>query len=724
MTNPYLNLKKSTGETGANPYLTKTPTTPTTPEHPISTSSKFIGPVRPQESGGTEHEQRIAKMREFGDKSQSKFTKEIKSTLLGWERITHGLSTMFAKGMLDMSVTPAGAPKKGEEPKPLPEGVELKGTRIGGNLIFQRLQTTQERRDALSQEDKETINATLDSLKGQAKQYANDAQFFAEIGMGALAGAPLASNVAEQAAIKAGLPILKRLTIAGGANAIENTGIIAAQAFSEGRSPTSEELILSSVMGFAIPFAAGGTSAMSRSLAKWAEDMFKGGMDASIKGTKLDVENVFTKAGEKHGNYIKEIIEKEGVPKPKSPTEHAALSNVTDTMSRQLLGIDEGKINPKVVREAVDQALKRAGKDGVQVDSIKNAGEFLDSQVAKISKLEEGLDVKPTKGIDELLDEARNFKTADEFVEAKTTPFGGFRASVEDMIFDRLPDGTKFTRGEVTITKQGDKLFPTGKNVTKTLKNSNILLGKDGSIQIDALYSKASFVRDVGISVKSQLTDIFNKAKGEAQLIKKVTVKKVVKPKTEVKPKTVTVSREKVPIGKGEKRVSKLEARTKTKTQLKNLSEDNIEDLGLSTYNTMNKPDTIKRATEYVHKTPEDDLMAILRGEKLPPKDLNTNSIYVAMYNSAKGDMVLATKLASISSTAGGQNLSILTELSKNSPVRYLAKMSRDRVEALGGKERFRIVRKAETQAIKKSIKKATPDKHEWKSFIDEIMCK
>lgn len=191
------------------------------------------------------------------------------------------------------------------------------------------------------------------------------------------------------------------------------------------------------------------------------------------------------------------------------------------------------------------------------------------------------------------------------------------------------------------------------------------------------------------------------------------------KSQTEVKPKTVSVPREQLPVkSKGTEKSSRLEARV---TQSLDKTPQEIKDQLGSTYKQMSKPEQIKKATQYVTENPE-EAMAVLRGDREAPKGLLKNSIYVAMENSAIGDVDLARKLASLSSTRAGQELSILTEINPDSPVKAIREVIKVREEALTkrGKDVVKSI-KEESAKIKARVK--TADKYDWNNFIKSIQC-
>lgn len=234
---------------------------------------------------------------------------------------------------------------------------------------------------------------------------------------------------------------------------------------------------------------------------------------------------------------------------------------------------------------------------------------------------------------------------------------------------------------------------------------------------------------------KSQLTSIYNEAVKTAPK-KAVPVKpqKVAEPKKAVKvvekpvkkavgvvPKEkVKVSRSQLPVEskEGKVKISRLEQRVKE--SLTNAS-DEVKDL--STYGEMNKPDQIADATKYVLKN-TDEAIAVLQGDIPEPKGLLKNSIYVALHNLAIGDVDLATKLTTLSATRSGQELSILTELNPNSPVKWMTKLQERKIEVMGGNEKIKATRSSDIKATKNTVKESLPKKSDWQKFIEEIKCK
>lgn len=186
---------------------------------------------------------------------------------------------------------------------------------------------------------------------------------------------------------------------------------------------------------------------------------------------------------------------------------------------------------------------------------------------------------------------------------------------------------------------------------------------------------------------------------------------------------TMKVPQENLPVGTGKEKVSRLEARVTD--NLKSMTPEQRDAIGLSTYKEMNKKENIAAAVDYVTKNPA-DVIKILSHEMEPPKGILRNSIYVAADNLAHEDAALARKLASLSSTRAGQELSILTEINPDSPVSAMREISQARIQAVEKRLKSRSVEKTRSQVvktIKENITKSLPKKDDWVSFVDSIKC-
>jgi len=181
-----------------------------------------------------------------------------------------------------------------------------------------------------------------------------------------------------------------------------------------------------------------------------------------------------------------------------------------------------------------------------------------------------------------------------------------------------------------------------------------------------------------------------------------------------------------LPIGEGKEKVSKLAARVQGVTG--KATPEEIERLGLRTYNQMNNKDAIAKSAELVTKN-WDDGLKVLEGKINPPAGTNEGSIYVAMTQLAKDDSSgkLATDLMGLKATAMGQNIEILKELDKNNPVKHIDDLVKRTIEAKGGDKKIKTARVSSTKQLKpgfeSTIKKSTPTRQSWGEFIASIRC-
>lgn len=194
---------------------------------------------------------------------------------------------------------------------------------------------------------------------------------------------------------------------------------------------------------------------------------------------------------------------------------------------------------------------------------------------------------------------------------------------------------------------------------------------------------------------------------------------------TELQKESVSVQKNQLPVGEGKQKASKLEARMKG--VIGKISDDQIKDLGLSTYQKMNRQETIGKAAEFVTNNP-DEALEVLSGQREAPDGIPPEALYVAMLESIPStqdakQLTIATKLASLQATAIGQRLSLLAEIDPDSPVKLLNDIVKVREETARSKY-GKDVTKAKTKAkntAKKQIKKI--DKYDWNDFINSIEC-
>ena len=184
----------------------------------------------------------------------------------------------------------------------------------------------------------------------------------------------------------------------------------------------------------------------------------------------------------------------------------------------------------------------------------------------------------------------------------------------------------------------------------------------------------------------------------------------------------VKVSRAQLPVGTGETKTSGLE--TRMKASLDNLSESDR--ANISNYKQMNNAEQLKAAADYVAKNP-DEALEVLKGNKPAPKGLLMNSIYLALQESGKGDLDLATKLASLHSTRAGQEIQILRNADPFSPDNYIREIQNSKIESLG-RERVKTMMDKEVQSNQPRLAKSIGESKAWQKmtlddFINHITC-
>jgi len=430
-----------------------------------------------------------------------------------------------------------------------------------------------------------------------------------------------------------------------------------------------------------------------------------------------------------------------------------AIKNVIKKKMTKEAGEMVIKLGAKELSKIADNAIKESLKVGkiTKKEAIKATTEMAKMKKPKppIKKISE---IKPTTKVipDKLTEQAKKYKSAEEFVEKykqnnivhNETKYGGNLKYKDGSLAYSYDDGNLVIDNiEVKIQKKGtgnalmqeiEKIAQKkGKKEIelnaypqdKTITSENLIkfyddLGYEVNATMDMMgetsadMSKSVSTMSEPISkTKSQLKDIWNKEK--AGEIKPTTSK--------IKPTIKKVTRDQLPVGEGVEKISRLEARTRD--ILKKVTPEEVDDLGLATYKQVNNKDNIAKASEYVIKN-TDEAMEVLKGNVQAPKGILNNSIYVAMDNLAKGDITLATKLASLKSTRFGQEISVLRELNPNSPVRKIEEIIKIREKAITKKLKGKSIKKVKkeiTKDIKKIIK--TPNKDSWQNFIKKIQC-
>lgn len=440
---------------------------------------------------------------------------------------------------------------------------------------------------------------------------------------------------------------------------------------------------------------------------------------------------------------------------------------LTKMKSGQQITLQEGETAVKEAKSALKQTTGKSPQR-VMADAVKT-GKVEVKPPEATTKPTETLMTKPTEtpkpetkpaippDLQPLAQEARKYKSAEEFIKGLDTP-------VENGVlksFDRpqlVYHGTKnkfadenfkvgttpLQKGKIWFTehkqiaqhfagKRGGEVkevylkinnpleYGGGRTLTsemrKALDNPQ-KYGYDAIVKYDdgGARTEIAVFNKEQIMTKSQLTDFYNKAVGEGTKIEPTKIIPTEKP--------TQVPFSQLPVGEGKTKLSSLEKNIKS--TLDNAPQTAKTDV--ASYGEMNNQLQISKAADYVENTPTNEVMKVLEGKKEPPQGLLTNSIYVALTEKLRGgkNVELATKLATLRSTRMGQEIEILKELDKNNPVYYLSQLYKSRIEGVGGLQKVAELRKTAVDGIKSEIKKAVSTiskRPTWEQFINEIQC-
>lgn len=174
-------------------------------------------------------------------------------------------------------------------------------------------------------------------------------------------------------------------------------------------------------------------------------------------------------------------------------------------------------------------------------------------------------------------------------------------------------------------------------------------------------------------------------------------------------------------------KVSKIAKEIEAKAVEKKLTEGYSK---LAGYEPITIKEQARLATDLVNNHFE-DAMAIVRGEKPLPEGLKGTSLITALEEHLKNnpDVNLLQDLAKSRLVSGtsqaAQELRLAAERDPYSPVEIMRQLENDRRATLEKqyKEPLEKTIDKEVKKIQDSVKKAAPDKNEWKSFINDIVC-
>ena len=342
-------------------------------------------------------------------------------------------------------------------------------------------------------------------------------------------------------------------------------------------------------------------------------------------------------------------------------------------------------------------------------------------------------EVKPTQ-VDPLLQEARKYKSAEEFVKAKSTvwrggsgyhpakinPSDGVSFSYDKKIGERFSEMARASGGSGPL--QSFYVEPWAKilqqkDIPKNLLNSEYDMvayaKKNGydAIHFDSLGQyKESELRVVNPKVikgKWELTDIWKKAQE-----KPIDTSLPEQLKPDVTPKKESGYAKSLETKAVEKKMA---------SEFQDLAE----------YTPAVRKEQAQMTTKLINEDIE-KVNSILDGKAELPSGMRGSSLALAVeqHAIANNDVKLLQKLAKSKIATGiseaGSELSMLAGRNANSPVRIIRNIIKARkdnvVKRLKGKK-ISEARKATKESIKKAIKKEAPTKETWTNFIKEIKC-
>lgn len=450
------------------------------------------------------------------------------------------------------------------------------------------------------------------------------------------------------------------------------------------------------------------------------------GAGADISVTALNKAINITQKGKSIEDVTSEIATAiETDPKERTETQQEIVNALeieqdikTEKTPQQALAevIAQGKENTpegKEIIKSVVQARETGGNLVIEKVKPKN---FTPINI-------EQMKAKPSKAIPQL-NKAKNYTTSKDFADAVYSAQPDNQIGVIDPntieIRDEIGTGTvEYEQLKADIQKNGIqepvRIDATTKTPITEDGSQRTAIARELGIKLPVIVNKGTIqgLKTIDEVYKQQT----NPPLSPTEKVSDRGVPETKQEKPTVKPQKIEVPREQLPVGEGKEKVSRLEARVQNLVQ--NIPQETIDRLGLATFNELSKKENIARASEYVTSNPE-EAIKVLSGEIEAPKGILRNAIYVAMQNEAIGNVELARKLASITSTRMGQEISILTEIDPNSPVKALREIYTIREER--AKKKYKDLKKARkniTENIKKEIK--IVDKYDWNAFISSI---
>ena len=371
-------------------------------------------------------------------------------------------------------------------------------------------------------------------------------------------------------------------------------------------------------------------------------------------------------------------------------------------ITKKLVTAGSKTLLKKIVKEGIEEGGEKVVKEATEKAAQKTLSSVLTPQAARNKVFQEG--IENTKLGRKVITDS-----FDAQAQGKNLQIEGNKVNLID------PDTAPKVQEPTAITKPSEKQLTASQELLvshESAPEAKTIAQYKADIQAGKPVEPLKVIRE---GEKYGIEDGKHRFQAYKELgIKDIPIEIVEAPKPKVK--IVSVPRQQLPVGEGAEKLSRLEARI-----TKSLDNAPDEVKNLSTYQQMTKKDQIASAVKYVNENP-DEALAVLRGEKEAPKGLLNNSIYVAMQNASEGNVELARRLASLSSTRFGQELSILTEIDPNSPVKAMSDIVKIREEAFRKKYGGKSVKEVSDTIVKDIKKKVKPvDKYDWSHFVKSL---
>ena len=318
-----------------------------------------------------------------------------------------------------------------------------------------------------------------------------------------------------------------------------------------------------------------------------------------------------------------------------------------------------------------------------------------------------------------LAQEAKKYKSAEEFVNNQTPVF---RGSVDNTIYDSTKVGKEgvFVSPSEDIASSFGKGFGKGAEKLYISPNAKILEWKDVPEQFKNYENKDVAKVQEGLAnyAKKNGYDVVNYEPKEGYpggIEHQVVNPDVLKTKSQLIDLYNEVNKS--------NQTPNTRADTLLKAAVEKQFMDNTGDI--PTHEVMNMKNESLKAVDYITKNPE-EAKAVALGDVVPKSDVFAEHVYNALEIKAfkEGDVALMRELATSKvPTEAGQRLKALDSIDPNSPVKIMRDLQKTREQALGKKGGVKQNITRETESIKSEIKNTVSKRPTWESFIEEIKC-